>query len=106
MAAGGAMGRPRIVQHVEETLMDRAPPLHKTSMKLARFLLMCTESQRWTVWLPNLTDSTSSVQKSVARSSWPHHFASLRIVAACWLLRAGPRAHVGRPLVTQIEVVL
>merc|ERR1712050_207044 len=118
MVVGGAMVRPRIVQHVEESLMaallhldagegwTEHPPLHKTAMKLARFLLMCTESQRWTAWLPNLTDSTSSVQKSVARSVWPHHFASLRIVAACWLLRAGPRAHVGRPLMTQIEVVL
>merc|ERR1712037_680224 len=66
MAAGGATGPPRTVQHVEETLM--AALLHlgagegwtvhpaQTSMKLARFLLKCTENQRLVfLWLPNLT---------------------------------------------------
>merc|ERR1712151_698758 len=95
MGAGGATGPPRIVQHVEETLMAALPHLGAgegwTSMKLARFLLKCTENQRHMFFMVAKLDLAAcqvSVQKSLARSSWPHHFVSLRIVAACWPLRA------------------
>merc|ERR1711920_446440 len=67
---------------------------------------MCTElSAALNCFPTDSGNSMSSVQKSVARSVWPLHFASLRF-GACWPLRAGPYAHVGRPLVSQSEMLL
>merc|ERR1712228_914925 len=94
MAAGGATGPPRTVQHVEETLMAAllhlgagegwtVHPPAQTSMKLARFLLKCTEN----VFMVAKLDLTAC---QVYRNLRPDQVGPIILRACALSRRVGP----------------
>merc|ERR1711972_1095799 len=72
------------------------------SMKLARFLLEVYRFQRCIVWLPNRLEKCQVYRDQINLTVSFCELAHCRLLAS----EGGPRAHVGRPLVTQIEMLL